>query len=101
MSIREVATLIKVGLAYLVEVPDAGSFVCFDFLALNNPYRLLGSTYLKLVPRPVDYPIVRDYLRHERDCVLWASNEMGVESPWGRGCLTVNTKYILEKVFTS
>lgn len=100
MSIWDVATMIKVGLAYLVEVPDAGSFVCFDFWALNNPYRLLGSTYLRLNPAPVQYPIVAGYMRNERDCVLWASNEMGVESPWGRGCLTVNTKYILEEVFT-
>lgn len=101
MSIREVATLIEVGLAYLVEIPDVGSFVCFDFLALNNPYRLLGSTYLRLKPGPVKYPIVYGYMRDERDCVLWASNGMGLESPWGRGCLTVNARYILDQVFTS
>lgn len=100
MSLRDVAVLIEVGLAYFVEVPDAGHFVCFDFLALNNPYRLLGSSYLGLNPSPVEYPIVNDYMRNKRDCVLWASTEMGSESPWGRGCLTVNARYILEKVFT-
>lgn len=100
MSIREVATLIEVGLAYLVDCQNGGRFVCFDFLALNNPYRLLGTTYLRLCPSPVEYPIVRDYVRHPRDCVLWASTEMGAESPWGRGLLTVNTRYILERVFT-
>lgn len=99
MSVREVATLLEVGLAYVIEI-DARYFVCFNFLALNNHYRLLGSSYLQLRPAPVDYPIVRDYVRHKRDSVLWASNDMGLDSPWGRGCLTVNANYIIDRVFT-
>lgn len=100
MSLREVATLVEVRLAYLVETENGGRFVCFDFLGLNNSYRILGGSYLRLSPPPVDYPIVAGYVRHPRDCVLWASSLEGAESPWGRGLLTVNARYVVEKLFT-
>ncbi len=99
MAIQNIENLITNGLAYTVET-YLGVFVCLDYK------RLVGTLYVDrydmLHPQPVDYPIILDeWRRTKKDCVLWAPYVDGIASPWGPGLMTVNTLYLLNKVFNN
>ena len=94
-AIQTIMLLMETGLAYTLNIDDQ-IYVCFDFKALYDTYRMVGKTYAALKPPPVPYAIVKDVSRSDKDCVLWAPYVDGAPSPWGPGLQTVNLKYVMD-----
>jgi cysteinyl-tRNA synthetase len=113
-AIGEITSLIEKGIAYQVDVPDVGSFVCLDFAAIRQrmPFHVCAIEGLKLPP--VWYPCLDGHTRSflsensirifdkkqsvatkRMDYALWAPYADGTLSPWGRGQPTVNLQYML------
>ena len=94
--IGEVAKLIEKGIAYEVNIPDIGSFVCLDYEAIRQkmPFHLFAIETLN--PLPVWYPCLDGYTRTGKmDFALWAPYVNGNHSPWGLGQPTANLQYML------
>lgn len=94
--IEAIVTLIKKGIAYQVDVPDIGSFVCLDNAAIKKQMPFHFFVIKTLTPFPVWYHCLDGHTKTERmDVALWAPYKIGNMSPWGRGQPTVNLDYIL------
>ena len=96
--IHHISALLDMGVAYIIQ-EDGWVYICFDYVGLLSKYRILAMTYARLCPPPVQYPVV--LLRHPKDCVIWAPYVDGFESPWGRGCATVNYDYVMDNIMRS
>lgn len=101
-AVGEITKLIEKGIAYQVDVPGIGSFVCLDYEAIRQrmPFHVLAIETLD--PPPVWYPCLDGHTRTKsselkqlRDFALWAPYVNGNMSPWGRGQPTVNLEYML------
>ena len=90
--------LIQSGLAYTINVKELGTFVVLDYLCLCTKHPSKAEIYSELSPRPVMYPVLNDFTRHPKDCALWAPYVEGALSPWGRGQMTVNAKYVSDNI---
>jgi cysteinyl-tRNA synthetase len=91
-NISQIDRLVRSGVAYAVEVPPMGTFVCLDFAKLQQRDPHHAELVERLEPPPVEYDIVP--ARTRRDYALWAPWCEGAASPWGRGLVTVNCEYL-------
>lgn len=94
--IGEIARLIEHGIAYQVDVPGIGSFVCLDYESIKQRMPFHVFTIETLNPLPVLYPCLDGYTRTAKmDFALWVPCVDGNKSPWGRGQPTSNLECML------
>lgn len=88
--------LIEREVAYVVDVPGVGTFVCLDYEEMKKrmPFHLFAIETMN--PLPVWYPCLDKHTRTKHmDYALWAPYVEGGVSPWGKGIPTANLEHML------
>lgn len=77
--------MIRLNYAYVIDIPEKGSFVCMSNLDKPNQVKI----------NPIPHPEIDNYKKNNTDFVIWIPDqEKGAVSPYGQGLPSANL-YVL------